>query len=413
MSGTLELNWHHLSEQQEAFLSSKKTIKAFIGGIGSGKTTIGCMACILEALGQTRSTGLILAATYRLLEDSVLPELRKWLPDELIKDYNASRYEFTLTNGSVIRLRSGDDQKQIDRLRGQSLAFAFLDEAALLPEDAFKIILGRLRQPNMRHRCFVCSTPRGKRHWIYQYFVEHPKKNMFLVTAPTESNKNLPPRYIEMLKEQYVGRFAQQELQGTFVEFDDLLVYPGFKSEMIMDSSEAETLKATCFGLDWGWRHPSAVVAAAFREDKCYILEEHVKREEPLEDLIEVIKDMQKRWGYGRVFCDPSEPGSLETLRKAGIDAVKGDNNVGEGIRAVASYIENGKFFVHESCKNLINELQTYSYIDATGNRVLKQNDDCCDALRYAVMGGRGVSQTYWIDYSRVPHISAQGLGRI
>jgi ABC-type phosphate transport system ATPase subunit len=85
MSGTTELNWHHLSEQQEAFLTSKKTIKAFIGGIGSGKTAIGCMACILEALGQTRSTGLILAATYRLLQDSVLPELRKWLPDELGK----------------------------------------------------------------------------------------------------------------------------------------------------------------------------------------------------------------------------------------------------------------------------------------------------------------------------------------
>lgn len=127
------------TEPQLKFWTDPRRYRAFIGGVGSGKTYAGALECIR----QDPSRGAIIAPTYRMLMDATLDTvMRIYEQANLVKEWVKSEMRMTTHNGLDIIFRSGDDP---EKLRGPNLGWFWLDEAAMMPELVFKIMLGRLR----------------------------------------------------------------------------------------------------------------------------------------------------------------------------------------------------------------------------------------------------------------------------
>ena len=211
----IELRWTPTEQQHEILLNDAK-YNVFLGGIGSGKTVLGCMWSVSNCLNYPGSIGVVVAPTYTLIRDVIWPELAKWLPTEAIAEFPTGAKKIIFRNGSVIMFRTADSRRSIERLRGLTVSWFWIDEATLLEKEVWNILVGRIRQPGHLHRGLVTGTP--KMNWVYSKFIEAPTKQMHIIKEiPTSANPFLSPDYIEGLKQEYTGLFYEQEVLGRFV----------------------------------------------------------------------------------------------------------------------------------------------------------------------------------------------------
>jgi PBSX family phage terminase large subunit len=104
------------------------------------------------------------------------------------------------------------------------------------------------------------------------------------------------------------------------------------------------------------------------------------------------------------IYLDPSAASFKAELKKRGYNQVQdADNDVVNGIRLVASFISNERFFSDKSCVD--NNMETASYVwdpkaqERGEDKPLKQNDHAMDRNRYFI-------------YTRYGKASARAYGR-
>ena len=80
------------------------------------------------------------------------------------------------------------------------------------------------------------------------------------------------------------------------------------------------------------------------------------------------------------------------------------------GIRMVASLLASGRLLIHKSCKNLIDQMQSYSWdekaTEAGEDKVVKRDDHAVDALRYGIVTTR--SRWHGLILPDVPPVNYQ-----
>jgi PBSX family phage terminase large subunit len=381
-----EVRWDLTAEQHEFFTNTAKH-KAFVSGIGAGKSTVGLLMALNEAITQPGSIGIVIAPTYSLIRDVIYTELDRWIVPQMIKEFSKFENKLSLNNGSVIRFRSAENARQIERLRGPSITWFWIDEATLLPKRAWAIMIGRLRQIGYNPKCWLTGTPRGY-GWIYNIFIKNPIPNSFILSeVASRSNKYLSEDYFRSLEEQYTGQFREQELKGKFVAFEGL-VYPGFTPSHVLPEGRIPAKgDKTAFGVDWGFKNPSCILSLVVKDGVVYVTDEFYQSRVNDNELTDIAIEMKAKGGTGVFHCDPSEPGSIEMFNIAGLEAKKADNRINEGIRAVTSLLESNRLYVCNTCTNLRNELGMYSYADSDKDTPLPIHNHACDALRYAIQG--------------------------
>ncbi|GAH83682.1 unnamed protein product, partial [marine sediment metagenome] len=211
-----------LTPAQSHFIDSPSQFVALIGGVGSGKT-YGGVAKALERSMEVVCDGMMIAPTYRMLKDSTLRTF-KALAGDCIAEESKSDMRLTMANGSHILCRSAEDP---DHLRGPSLNWAWLDEAAYMTEYIWPVVLGRLRDAvgEFKPMGFVTCTPKGM-NWLYDVFVKQhtPEEGYEVIHTTTYDNKaNLDSNYIQNLEQGYSGKYLAQEIKGEFVAFEGLI----------------------------------------------------------------------------------------------------------------------------------------------------------------------------------------------
>jgi PBSX family phage terminase large subunit len=205
-----------LHPSQKAFLESNTLFRAFCGGIGSGKTWAGSYDLIRR--GKPGRLYLIAAPTYSMLSDatfrsflSLAQELGIVDPSEVKRSAPPS---IRLRTGAEVLFRSTDEP---DRLRGPNLSGVWMDEASLMPVDAFTVLIGRLREAGEQGWLSATFTPKGRLHWTYETFASgQPDTAIF--HARTADNPFLPAGFHETVRRQYTATLAAQELEGEFID---------------------------------------------------------------------------------------------------------------------------------------------------------------------------------------------------
>lgn len=380
---SIKLDWK-VSPPQKKIISSKRKFKIFLGGIGSGKTATGWMFAVKQGLAQANSIGVIVAPSYPLMRDVIWREMDTWLPKSLVSDFNKMEKELTLVNGSVILFRTANDPRAIERLRGMSIAWFWVDEITLLPRAVWDILIGRIRQKGMQYSGLLTGTP--KMCWLKDLIDEHAEDEEYEIVqkVPTYSNVFLSQDYIATLEQQYSGQWYRQEILGEFVNFEGLIYE--IDGIIRIENVKPQHLQRVFYGVDFGFKNPTALTVFGYYNGAFYQVDEFYQRKVTDDELADVIKQKADYWGVGKVYCDPSAPASIDKLRREGINAVKADNDVLGGIRQVRSLMDTGKLYISPRCTNTINELRQYVWSDSeTREQPVKMNDHAADAMRYAL----------------------------
>ena len=124
--------------------------------------------------------------------------------------------EISFTNGTVIKFKSGQAE---DNLRGETVNYMVIDEAAFIKEDTFLEIL--LPMLNVAGRkLLIISTPKGRSNWLHKYFLRGVNGSTgyrsFRFNCYTNPYAN--PEIIRIAKESMPDLIFQQEYLAEFVE---------------------------------------------------------------------------------------------------------------------------------------------------------------------------------------------------
>ncbi len=322
---------------QYDFLRSPARYRAFVAGVGSGKTYAGVLASLVAC--QQAERGAIVAPTYPMLKDVVLPTFRE-LAEDGIDTLNKADLYADMGNGNRILFRSADKP---ERLRGMNLGWCWVDEAALIDEETWDILLGRLRlDPG---RAWLTTTPKGH-NWVYDRFVADPGDEHDTVRASTSDNPHLPDDYIKSLEEQYTEKFRRQELGGEFIEAEGAL----WSWDHIQREEAPESLDRIVIGVDPAGGGPDEVgiVAVGKAGERAYVLRDASMKGSPnawADAVVNVYNDLSA----DRVVAERNFGGDMveSTLRTADrnlpVEVISASRGKQQRAEPVAALYEQGK----------------------------------------------------------------------
>lgn len=193
-----------------------------LGGVGSGKTYLGCLF-LLDELRRwhegDKSIGLITANSYGQLRRSVLTEVFKNMGEWGINfSYNQQQSILTLDNAKKFFCLSVDPSS-ISKVRGITVGSVWEDEALYIPEiEIYNTIQGRIRDKQGSGKTLLTSSPNGF-NWGYDLFQGelHNPKTHKIIKAKTKDNTHILESFYDNMAAQLDEKGIQQELEGEFV----------------------------------------------------------------------------------------------------------------------------------------------------------------------------------------------------
>jgi phage terminase large subunit len=289
--------------------------------------------------------------------------------------HNMTESVYTFPTGSYIEFFSADDSGKV---RGPGRDILFINEANLFNEETF-------RQLNIRTKkvVFMDYNPADEFHWIYDNIIPQPETTF--IKSTYLDNPFLPIeqiREIERLKsvDDNFWRVYGLGERGVTQE----TIYPNF------DYYDTAPPVDYCFGLDFGFNHPNALVKCYYNDGKIWLEQCYYKSHVTTPELIDIVKPIV---GQKFVYCDYSRPEIIEELRRAGINAYEANKNVKEGI----NWLRSNKVYIHRNSLDLQKEWRQYKWKTKPSGEVLdepvKAFDDLADASRYAAISFKDSAQ--------------------
>jgi phage terminase large subunit len=355
----------------ENLLESNSRVTQHIGGTRSGKTYAILQFLIVQAL-EKRQTITIVRRTIPSLKRTVIKDFKDIISDIGIwneSDFNISDRIYKLGESNVQFINSDDPEK----LRGLKSDILFIDEASEIDEESYFQLSIRTSG-----KIILAYNPTiSPYHWLRQMqdcdrFTTTYKDNIYLPIEMVKAIEDLQhknPKYWAIYGK---GEFAA----------NDKAIY-NFE---VVDDYEGEFV---AFGLDWGYsQDPTAVVAIYKNGDNLYLEEILYEKGLVLKDIADKLRalDITKS---EEIWCDSSEPRSIEELYRMGFNAKavkKGPDSIKFGI----SVLQNHKLHIQKKSQNLINEMYAYQYATDKHGYITDTPegglDHLLDAARYVGM---------------------------
>ena len=203
------------------FLQSSAFVRAIMGPIGSGKSSVCVIEIVRRAMEQApgpdglrRTRFAVIRNTYRELQDTTRKTFEEWVPAPL-GEWREADLSFNLSFDDVraeILFRALDRPEDVRKLLSLELTGAWINEAREIPKPVFDMIQGRIgRYPSKNqggptwYGLWLDTNPPDRDHWFYRVFEELKPKEHILFRQPgarsteAENRDNLPPRYYERL----------------------------------------------------------------------------------------------------------------------------------------------------------------------------------------------------------------------
>ena len=210
--------------------------------------------------------------------------------------------EIVFTNGSKILFRSAASE---DSLRGQSVDYMIMDEAAFIKKDTVETIL--LPMLNVRgKKCLFISTPKGK-NFLYEYFLNGQKldrwKSLRYSTYDSPfANEDL----INMFRETLAPKLFQQEVEAEFV--DSSSIFNNIADVMCLEPIDKPQEDERYFaGIDIGFIHDASVLSIINKDGHLvkYYRWQNIEAPELMNEIVEI----NKKWNFVRVVIENNNQG--------------------------------------------------------------------------------------------------------
>lgn len=401
---------------------------AYIGGIGSGKSLIGCITVLHWALLYPGDY-LVCRQFMPELKDTTYRTFLDICPPDLIEENRVAdmRIKIKTPSGkpSWVIFRQLEEP---EKLRSLNLSGFYIDEANQVSEEGFMLLQGRLRGGGIR-KGILTTNPKGH-DWMYRWFFlkdhlkdEKSKHQYHLIKAPSTENIHLPDGYLQSVMASWDDARIKREIEGSFDAFEGQ-VYNDFRRDVhVVRPFRIPANWERHIRIDHGYRNPAAVLFFAISPDgECYVYKELYVREWLIKEIVEgnpkeqkvgVSGLIQRSDSFRTAKIDPSTKARRGAKGESDYDEYRrhwpeslpplqlAKNDVHLGIDRVKSYIKpdlkTGKplLYIFESCSNLLEEITTYRYPDLKPNQQglksedenpIKVDDHALDALRYMIV---------------------------
>ena len=390
-----------ISDKQKRILAFPYTkFDALIcsGAVRSGKTSIMSVSFIDWAMDNYngRKFGICGKTVGSAVENVITPWLNMTRTKQKYRaKYTRSSKLLTVSKGgktNVFEVFGGKDEASQDLIQGRTLAGVFLDEVALMPESFVNQAIARCSVDGAK-LWFNCN-PDSPRHWFFlDWILKAKKMNALVLNFEIEDNPSLSEKTIQQYKTRYHGVFYERYILGKWVVAEGLVYQFDSPKEYTVDHKEAvgDGRGEYYLSIDYGITNPFACLLWRVTPDKAYIVDEYyfASREQGRRktdaEHYEAVEKFAKDYPIEAIIIDPSANSFKEEIYRRGKFSVyDADNSVIDGIQVTDQMLHDGTVKISKSCEHTIEEMQLYRWDDkAAKDQVIKENDHCCDALRY------------------------------
>lgn len=400
-----------LSASQSAFVNSKATFPAFVGGFGSGKTAAGVVRLMKAKRYCPLADVAYYLPTYPLIEDIAFERFPALFERNGI-DFDLNRSKSVLrTNMGRIVFRNMENP---DRIVGYEVGHSIVDELDTLPIKKARAAWNKIIARN-RQKCFtvtgrpvkntvgVVTTPEGFR-FVYERWQKNPKPGYEMFRAKTMENAaNLPADYIQNLTDSYPAALLQAYLEGEFVNLTNGAVYPYFDRFLHTTLETIQPLEHLHIGMDFNVGNMSAIICV-IRQGEPRALQELVG----IYDTPAMIVAIKERFSRHQVTIYPDASGSsrktvnastsdIKLLREAGFTVLANKKNplVKDRIIAVNVALGQETLMVNpDGCPTLVESLERQAYNDNGEPDKAGGFDHTNDALGYFMVYKFGLTRS-------------------
>lgn len=314
--------------------------------------------------------------------------------------------------GRRVNIIGGNDNSAESRIRGMTVAAAYVDEVSVLPEGFFRQLLGRMSPAGAI--LLGTTNPDSGTHWLKTGFLDRledlPDWRYFHFTM--DDNSSLSPAYKEAIKREYTGLWYDRFILGKWVAAEGS-IYPDFNHDRhVINFLDLPPAKLGLgIGIDYGTTNASSALALYLgTDDRLYFTDEwridQESRQRPQTDA-ELSRSLQT-WlkephhpttplPLSQLFIDPAATSFKTQLARDGVRGIKNANNqVLDGIKLISSLIATDRLRVSNRCAGLLQEVSNYRWDAKAAQRgqdkPVKEDDHSVDAARYAIAS----SQSWW-----------------
>lgn len=385
-----------LTPKQAEAIENESRWKVLNWGRRSGKTT----ELAYEALGTALTVDNARVTYYAQTRDDARDisfDIFKEIFGASIVKTNETHLEFTIKNlvggTSKVSLKGWESVQERGKGRGTENDLLLIDEVAFCRN--FLPNWDKVLEPTLltsKGRVVFSSTPNGFNDFHVLANKAQSEPEWFYSHATSYDNPFNSEKELERLKKSKTDDAWAQEYMADFRRMEGL-VYKEFvrAAHIYNEIPPYIDIVTTIGGHDFGTNNPCAAITIKKDQDARYWVEsewyETGKTDAQQADYVSAL-----RWD--KCFPDPSSASGIIEMKNRGInvrDVIKGKDSVRSGITTVKELFKTGRLKIHESCHNLIWELETYAYPEKKSDKneeenPIKENDHALDALRYALM---------------------------
>lgn len=392
------------------FYHSDSFMNIAVGSVRSGKT-VTALARFIDFISRSPHSNFAIAGkTIGSLRRNVVTPLLQMLNTEGISyEYNQSNNEIRM-GSKVIALFGIDKEGADEKIRGYTCAGALVDEATVLPESGFKMLLSRCSLDGAK--VFVTCNPGSPQNYIYTDYVNNDELLsegfVRVFNFLLEDNLNLSPETIRNIKAMYSkgSVFYKRNILNQWVSGQGA-IFDSFTDDNILHGSiNWKQYYKLGVGSDYGVSTTTCYTLVGICEvngrKEYHVLDEvfyDAERRGVTQSDTQRVDDIYKlqeehHLGRQNKFHPSHDAGSLKAALeqdgriKMTIETFTPDTL--DCIRRLSSLFHENRLRIHESCTETIKQVQGYEWdLKASQkglDRPVKKDDHLVDSMRAPII---------------------------
>jgi hypothetical protein len=413
------LSYQPNSQKFLEFHKSTAKTRLLLGGRRSGKTSSLLVEVIWAALGIHPYLDYpppplkirIVSVDFTSGKQIILPMLYEWIPRHIISKWWAEDRILELTNGTLIDLKSND--QDLEKFEGVERHLVAIDEECR--REVYESNYLRTISKNINGKIIIAMTPLHGMTWTYSDLYDNPEAVPPYVEhwhVTTYDNPHLNPDAIDAIKKDPVVKDnLEAAIYGKFFSHEGL-VYKQFNFDKHiinrLDKIPSEWL--LILGIDPHDRNPHGVLFCGLTPQNTWIVFDEILESCVISELAKKIKaKLGTRWPPNLAVIDTSgntvqsisgKSVAEELLQSYGLYTISAHKDIAAGRIKVSSLLDPGDgkkpaLYFTSNCHNLIREIRHYQWDNWAYRRAdkldpkerpMKKDDHLMDALRYITM---------------------------
>lgn len=398
----MSLDFTPHSDKQQDLIFSDNDLTIAATGTQWGKSIAGSMWMLRQMADfkHKDDTFVLMAPTYKIMIQSMLPYFLRLMELQGIGEYKKSEATFNCYDGRKVYLRTETDPDSIVGI--PQLRAYWLDEAGKVSLYFHENIQARAASVGAKG---LYTTSPYSRNWLFKNYIRPSEQREIpgvrLIQAASWDNPfhtlSDPKNRDKMIAQMDIRRFEM--LFGGLWGKQAGLVYDCFEDDLnIIDPFRLPNGTEYYAGVDWGHTEAFVIVVRAITPDhQHYQVSEFYKTGMTVIDQVRIAKQKQATFGIKHFYCGHERPENILLFNQNGLPSTGvPEKNIQPGTDLHYELIKTRRYRVFkDSSPNTLDEYDTYHYPEPEDLKPddkskeqgpVGQNDHCMSANRFATL---------------------------